>query len=293
MEAVPLIGLLVLLQWSIPVRARVLQVNHPNSTLNPPRAPHLLPARGHPLFFCAGRFCKLSAHNASLPCIRSDAEINFLIDLTGAPAGRPIITGKYQSHEAKSAEEGWEAWANGCESSWTGWHPEWSEPNWWEGNVEACAFANLDGRAQYSNRLADAPCDGRMVSACVCEGATPTAAFEQWLEELPGASTGDARTQLFSDFVPRTVSVLSILIFLSIFLGCLYCRGCAWHERVHHSKLELSDEELRRPRNCCGTIADHEAARKLHHKKRVDASAFTCIRGFGALQVAIGHYFSM
>lgn len=73
--------------------------------------------------------------------------------------------------------------------------------------------------------------------------------------------------------------------------ACLFIKGCPWHRAAAHK----SKVDNLTPKSCCGipvTVADHASTRAVHKGKRVHSAAFDCIRGFGALQVSLGHFFS-
>ena len=236
---------------------------------------------------CAER-CRSRFDNASLPCIRSDAEARFLIGLNGDTQG--TWTGMFQDREAAYAKVGW-GWANGCDSSWVGWVR--TEPNWWNGEREHCSVMNLNipeiGLESSEHHLFDTVCSAQY--KCICEGGRPSGEFNEWHESSVNGPMGNPAVQGFTAMF-RVFMFSCALCFLCIFYGCLRSRDCQWREFLDQE--EWTFELLSRPRKgCCGVEANHQAMRLLHRGNRVETTAFECIRGFGALQVAIGHYFSI
>ena len=191
--------------------------------------------------------------------------------------------------------EGWDAWASascpaktGLDAPWVTYSPTFSEPNWWQGQREACAMGQKkNGEGAVSGVLLDAPCN--VYINCVCEGALAADAFTAQLALPPEKPGMDARTQVIVSVVIRTAMFFAVFGFLCSFFCCLKLPACMWRQFLDDEQRSPSRAALSKPRSCCGDIVDHEKTRALHKDApRVDSRPFDCIRGFGALQVAVG-----
>ena len=241
---------------------------------------------------CA-RTCSTQYSNASLPCVKTEADAEFIVGLTRDKTY--VWTGLYQSLSATKATEGWDAWASascpaktGLDAPWVTYSPTFSEPNWWQGQREACAMGQTkNGEGAVSGVLLDAPCNVNI--NCVCEGALAADAFTAQLALPPEKPGMDARTQVIVSVVTRTAMFFAVFGFLCSFFCCLKLPACMWRQFLDDEQRAPSRAALSKPRSCCGDIVDHEKTRALHKDApRVDSRPFDCIRGFGALQVAVG-----
>ena len=254
---------------------------------------------------CARKCAGLAAgtgRNASLACVRSRADNDFVARDLGANK-EPTWIGLTQrmdaNGEALATRDGWDQWASGCEDEvptgayrYTNWAA--SEPNDWGGNGEDCAVTGLEQDSLWY----DAPCsleDPR----CLCEWpATTSAAYTASIRfrEEDGEKGGDEGPGfgaiLGGISLATLVPILAIHISLSV---CLLCKGCAWRDYVVDAAPQLPAAVFEAPRvdfTAACAKSDHHAARAAHAGRRVATEAFDCIRGFGALQVMLGHFYT-
>lgn len=186
-----------------------------------------------------------------------------------------------------------------CHGTWSApWSP--GEPNDYKGMSEDCAIAGLSEQPN----VWDAPCtwDG---PACICQappagyvGNITVDATEFLAAQGLLAKAGEEGKMVgqWVDFGVRQVtSVLALGLFV-VFMACLLCRSCSWRRHVESYGPAKTHADALAPRECCGRLYDHAAARAADPTGRachkVDTRAFECLRGVAALQVMIGHFFS-
>jgi hypothetical protein len=71
-----------------------------------------------------------------------------------------------------------------------------------------------------------------------------------------------------------------------------WCNWCCFEPRGESNGEDGQPARAKRFGRYSCTETDPPSARMLHKGRRVPTEALTCIRGFGALQVAVGHYYT-
>ena len=266
----------------------------PAETLNAAGVNISMYAVGHATFDGCKTKCA-ALGGASLPCIRNADD--FAAFRAASKDLLPVWFGFYQSPSDKGTSVGWQQQMGGAPLNWAA---EWCESGtwaipWYEGEpndyntVEGCAGMLSQGAAY------DLPCswDG---PTCVCQAspdgtdAALAAASATFVEE----QERETSSSQWTDFYVRLgIFILAISVVLT-FWCCVLNTGCCWAKHVRSVGPFHGQQELRNPRSCCFTH-DHVAAREGEYNSRcarVRTEAFDCLRGFAALQVSIGHYFS-
>ena len=232
-------------------------------------------------------------HNASLPCIGTAEENAFLAGLIG---GTPTWIGAFQSPTDEGADVGWPKWAmEGCDSTFVDWAP--GEPNDSPlgGSHEDCAVVGLqEANGKGGGGWFDAPCRWEE-PRCTCEFpgkvSKQYAAFAQkqmsWGEQ---GKEGD-RVKLWAGAILALLAAIATLALHCVFCGCcLRQNGCAVREAAKRTPADANYA-----RGCLWWSADHSAARRAQRQGvggRVATEPFDAIRGFAALQVSLGHFFT-
>ena len=163
-----------------------------------------------------------------------------------------------------------------------------SEPNDWGGNGEDCAVTGLEQDSLWY----DAPCSWED-PRCLCEWpATTSAAYtasigfrEEDGEKGDGEGLGRSWRHL-GDARADPGDHISLS-------GACSARCAA--DYVVDAAPQLPAAVFEAPRvdfTAACAKSDHHAARVAHAGRRVATEAFDCIRGFGALQVMLGHFYT-
>ena len=156
-----------------------------------------------------------------------------------------------------------------------------------------------------SNEAFDVPCSWDAY-ACICQrppvgyaGNLTSSSIDSFLVELREAddkAVSEAVVGQWVDFYVRTVVVLIALSVAATFWCCVLSRSCCWARHVAERGPAAGSAEAKEPRTCCGATSDHTKAREADPSGRaaskVRTEAFDCLRGFAALQVSLGHYFT-
>ena len=209
------------------------------------------------------------------------AEARFLIGLNGDTQG--TWTGMFQDREAAYAKVGW-GWANGCDSSWVGWVR--TEPNWWNGEGNCVMNLNIPeiGLESSEHHLFDSVCSARINASAKAAGRR--ASLTSGTSRASTARWATRRCRVYGDVPPHVLARSASSAFPWLPAQPTASGASSSTRRSGHSSCSPASK------GCCGVEANHQAMRLLHRGNRVE-TAFECIRGFGALQVAIGHYFSI
>ena len=243
-----------------------------------------------------------SRYNATLPCIGTEEESRFVGQMLG---GQPTWIGAYQSSSDRGVDAGWPQWAmEGCDSTFVNWAP--GEPNdgddtsglqggpLLERSREDCAMIGVNGDGA---RWYDAGC-GWKGARCACEwpgragkGYAVFAGTQSQLGRVNGVGDSDfeLKVAMWIAAVLGAFIGIGVAVTHCVVCGCcLRNDGCAVRETAKRGL--AADASY--VRSCCCWRADHTAARRTHSGVRVRTEAFDAVRGFGALQVAVGHFFS-
>ena len=231
-------------------------------------------------------------HNASLPCIGTAEENAFLAGLVGST---PTWIGAFQSPTDQGTAVGWPKWAmEGCDSTFVSWAP--GEPNDSPlgGSREDCAVVGLQGATGKAGGWFDAPC-GWEEPRCMCEFpgqvSEEYAAFAQKQRAWDDKDEEGGGVKLWVGAIVTLLGAVAALVLHCVFCGCCLRKdGCAVRETAKRTPAGADYA-----RGCLWWSADHSAARRAQRQGvggRVATEPFDAIRGFAALQVSLGHYFT-
>ena len=232
-------------------------------------------------------------HNASLPCIGTAEENAFVAGLIGRT---PTWIGAFQSPTDEGADVGWPKWAmEGCDSTFVDWAP--GEPNDSPigGSREDCAVVGLqEANGKGGGGWFDAPC-GWEEPRCACEFpgkvSKQYATFARKQRAVGDQDKEGGRIKLWAGAILALLAAIATLALHCVFCGCcLRQDGCAVREAAKRIPADVNYA-----RGCLWWNADHSAARRAQRQGvggRVATEPFGAIRGFAALQVSLGHFFT-